>query len=412
MRSCAHFPRPMKLLLELMIVDIRLSRRVNAVRPSPTLAVTARAQQLRREGKDIVSLGAGEPDFDTPEYIKEAAIAAIRQGFTKYTAVGGTPELKAAIIGKFAHDNHLSYRPDEILVSVGGKQSFFNLCQALLDAGDEVIIPAPYWVSYPDIVLLAEARPVIIDTDASQRFKISPEQLDEAITPNTRLLVINSPSNPSGVAYSRPELEALGEVLRRHPHILIASDDMYEKIRFYDEDFVNIANACPDLTPRCIVMNGVSKSYAMTGWRIGYCAGPKALITAMNTVQSQSTSNPTSIAQVAAQAALEGGDSAIHEMVHAFKRRHQYVHDRLKALPGVAAMPSDGTFYSFPGFREVMAAKGLRDDLALAEALLEAGVAVVPGSAFGTPGHIRLSFATSDKNLELALDRISAFINA
>ncbi|MHB1321659.1 MAG: pyridoxal phosphate-dependent aminotransferase [Acidithiobacillus ferrivorans] len=395
-----------------MIVDIRLSRRVNAVRPSPTLAVTARAQQLRRAGKDIVSLGAGEPDFDTPEYIKEAAIAAIHRGFTKYTAVGGTPELKAAIIGKFAHDNHLSYHPDEILVSVGGKQSFFNLCQALLDAGDEVIIPVPYWVSYPDIVLLAEARPVIIDTDASQRFKISPEQLEEAITPSTRLLVINSPSNPSGVAYSRPELEALGEVLRRHPHVLIASDDMYEKIRFYEEDFVNIANACPDLTPRCIIMNGVSKAYAMTGWRIGYCAGPKALITAMNTVQSQSTSNPTSIAQVAAQAALEGGDSAIHEMVHAFKRRHQYVYDRLQALPGVAAMPSDGTFYSFPGFREVMAAKGLRDDLALAEALLEAGVAVVPGSAFGTPGHIRLSFATSDKNLEMALDRISAFINA
>uniref|UniRef100_E6QFI5 Aspartate aminotransferase A n=1 Tax=mine drainage metagenome TaxID=410659 RepID=E6QFI5_9ZZZZ len=393
-------------------MDIRLSRRVNAVRPSPTLAVTARAQQLRREGKDIVSLGAGEPDFDTPEYIKEAAIAAIRQGFTKYTAVGGTPELKAAIIGKFAHDNHLSYRPDEILVSVGGKQSFFNLCQALLDAGDEVIIPAPYWVSYPDIVLLAEARPVIIDTGASQHFKISPEQLEEAITPNTRLLVINSPSNPSGMTYSRPELEALGEVLRRYPHVLIASDDMYEKIRFHDEEFVNIANACPDLTPRCIVMNGVSKAYAMTGWRIGYCAGPKTLITAMNTVQSQSTSNPTSIAQVAAQAALEGGDSAIHEMVLAFKRRHTYVYNRLKVLPGVAAMPSDGTFYSFPGFREVMAAKGLRDDLALAEALLGAGVAVVPGSAFGTPGHIRLSFATSDKNLEMALDRISAFVNA
>ncbi|EGQ62843.1 aspartate aminotransferase, partial [Acidithiobacillus sp. GGI-221] len=330
-------------------MDIRLSRRVNAVRPSPTLAVTARAQQLRREGKDIVSLGAGEPDFDTPEYIKEAAIAAIRQGFTKYTAVGGTPELKAAIIGKFAHDNHLSYRPDEILVSVGGKQSFFNLCQALLDAGDEVIIPAPYWVSYPDIVLLAEARPVIIDTGANQRFKISPEQLEEAITPNTRLLVINSPSNPSGMTYSRPELEALGEVLRRYPHILIASDDMYEKIRFHDEEFVNIANACPDLAPRCIVMNGVSKAYAMTGWRIGYCAGPKTLITAMNTVQSQSTSNPTSIAQVAAQAALEGGDSAIHEMVLAFKRRHTYVYNRLKVLPGVAAMPSDGTFYSFPG---------------------------------------------------------------
>nr|NDU42782.1 aminotransferase class I/II-fold pyridoxal phosphate-dependent enzyme [Acidithiobacillus ferrianus] len=393
-------------------MDIRLSRRVNAVRPSPTLAVTARAQQLRCEGKDIVSLGAGEPDFDTPEYIKEAAIAAIHRGFTKYTAVGGTPELKAAIIGKFAQDNHLQYRPDEILVSVGGKQSFFNLCQALLDAGDEVIIPAPYWVSYPDMVLLAEGRPVIIDTNARQRFKISPEQLEEAITPNTRLLVINSPSNPSGVSYRRAELEALGVVLRRHPQILIASDDMYEKIRFDDEAFVNIANACPDLIERCVIMNGVSKAYAMTGWRIGYCAGPKALITAMNTVQSQSTSNPTSIAQVAAQAALEGGDSAIHDMVDAFARRHQYVNTRLKALPGVMALPSDGTFYSFPGFHEIIAAKGLRDDLALTEALLEAGVAVVPGSAFGTPGHIRLSFATSDKNLGIALDRISAFVNS
>lgn len=391
-------------------MDIRLSRRVNAVRPSPTLAVTARAQQLRREGHDIVSLGAGEPDFDTPEYIKEAAIAALHRGFTKYTAVGGTPELKAAIRHKYARDNHLDYRPEQILVSVGGKQSFFNLCQALLEAGDEVIIPAPYWVSYPDIVLLAEARPVIIDTAAAQRFKIQPEQLEAAISPNTRLLVINSPSNPSGVAYTRSELEALGEVLRRHPQVLIASDDMYEKILFNNAPFVNIANACPDLVNRCIIMNGVSKAYAMTGWRIGYCAGPQSLITAMNTIQSQSTSNPTSIAQVAAQAALEGDDSAIHEMVHAFKRRHAYVYGRLNALPGVMALPSDGTFYSFPGVHEVIAAKGLKDDLALADALLESGVAVVPGSAFGSPGHIRLSFATSDRNLEMALDRIEDYV--
>ncbi|MFA7495911.1 MAG: pyridoxal phosphate-dependent aminotransferase [Acidithiobacillus sp.] len=391
-------------------MDIRLSRRVNAVRPSPTLAVTARAQQLRREGHDIVSLGAGEPDFDTPEYIKEAAIAALHRGFTKYTAVGGTPELKAAIRHKYARDNHLDYRPEQILVSVGGKQSFFNLCQALLEAGDEVIIPAPYWVSYPDIVLLAEARPVILDTAAAQRFKIQPEQLEAAISPNTRLLVINSPSNPSGVAYTRSELEALGEVLRRHPQVLIASDDMYEKILFNDAPFVNIANACPDLVSRCIIMNGVSKAYAMTGWRIGYCAGPQSLITAMNTIQSQSTSNPTSIAQVAAQAALEGDDSAVHEMVHAFKRRHAYVYGRLNALPGVMALPSDGTFYSFPGVHEVIAAKGLKDDLALADALLESGVAVVPGSAFGSPGHIRLSFATSDRNLEMALDRIENYV--
>ncbi len=392
-------------------MDIRLSRRVNAVRPSPTLAVAARAQQLRREGKDIVSLGAGEPDFDTPEYIKEGAIAAIRQGFTKYTAVGGTPELKTAIIHKFQNDNGLSYRPDEILVSVGGKQSFFNLCQALLDGGDEVIIPAPYWVSYPDMVLLAEGRPVILPTDATQHFKITPEQLAAAITPATRLLVLNSPSNPSGVAYSRDELATLGEVLRHHPQVLIASDDMYEKIRFHDEAFVNIANACLDLTPRCIIMNGVSKAYAMTGWRIGYCGGPRALIAAMTTVQSQSTSNPTSIAQVAAQVALEGGDSAIHPMVHAFRRRHDYVYGRLHALPGVQVLPSDGTFYSFPGFQGVMAAKGLPDDVAVADALLEAGVAVVPGSAFGSPGHIRLSFATSDDNLRLALDRIAAFVH-
>ena len=393
-------------------MDIRLSSRVSTVRPSPTLAVTARAAELKRQGKDIVSLGAGEPDFDTPGPIKDAAKAALDRGFTKYTAVGGTPELKAVVAAKFARDNGLEFRASQILVSVGGKQSFFNLCQALLNPGDEVIIPAPYWVSYPDMVLLAEARPVILDTDIDVQFKISAEQLAAAITPRTRLLVLNSPSNPSGMAYSRAELAALGEVLRAHPEVLIASDDMYEKILFGDAPFVNIANACPDLLPRCIIMNGVSKAYAMTGWRIGYCAGPSALIAAMKTVQSQSTSNPCSIAQAAAQSALESGDTLLTPMLQAFARRHQYVYDRLRTLPGVAVLPSSGTFYSFPNVQGVMQSRGIDSDLQLAEQLLEAGVAVVPGSAFGSPGHLRLSFATSDENLRLALDRIGGYITA
>lgn len=391
-------------------MDIRLSRRVNAVRPSPTLAVSARAAELQRQGKDVVSLGAGEPDFDTPEPIKDAAKAALDRGFTKYTAVGGTPELKAAVIAKFARDNNLQYQAKQILVSVGGKQSFYNLCQALLDQGDEVIIPAPYWVSYPDMVVLAGAQPVILPTSAEQEFKITPKQLAAAITPATRLLVINSPSNPSGKGYSAAELAALGDVLRAHPQVLIASDDMYEKILFAGARFVNLAMACPDLQDRCIVLNGVSKAYAMTGWRIGYCAGPAPLIAAMETVQSQSTSNPCSIAQAAAQAALESGDTLLGPMLQAFEHRHNYVCDRLRALPGVQVLPSDGTFYSFPGFQEVMQRKGIPNDLALAEKLLEAGVAVVPGSAFGSPGHLRLSFATSEANLTRALDRISQFV--
>jgi aspartate aminotransferase len=391
-------------------VDIRLSRRVNAVRPSPTLAVSARAAELKRQGKDVVSLGAGEPDFDTPEPIKDAAKAALDRGFTKYTAVGGTPELKAAVIAKLARDSDLHYAAKQILVSVGGKQSFYNLCQALLDQGDEVIIPAPYWVSYPDMVLLAGAQPVILPTNAAQQFKITPEQLAAAITPATRLLVINSPSNPSGKGYTAEELAALGDVLRAHPQVLIASDDMYEKILFAGARFVNLAMVCPDLQDRCIVLNGVSKAYAMTGWRIGYCAGPAPLIAAMETVQSQSTSNPCSIAQAAAQAALESGDSLLGPMLQAFEHRHNYVYERLRALPGVQILPSDGTFYSFPGFHDVMKAKNIPDDLVLAEKLLEAGVAVVPGSAFGSPGHLRLSFATSEENLARALDRISQFV--
>ncbi|MCE5387182.1 MAG: pyridoxal phosphate-dependent aminotransferase [Acidithiobacillus sp.] len=393
-------------------MNIRLSHRVGAVRPSPTLAVTARAAELQRQGKDIVSLGAGEPDFDTPEPIKAAAIEALALGQTKYTAVGGTPELKAAIIAKFARDNGFQFSPKEILVSVGGKQSFYNLCQALLDPGDEVLIPAPYWVSYPDMVLLAEAKAVILPTDSHTHFKINPEQLAAAITPRTRLLVLNSPSNPSGIAYEAAELAALGEVLRQHPQVWVATDDMYEKILFGQRKFVNIVNVCPDLLDRSIVLNGVSKAYAMTGWRIGYCAAPAPLIAAMETIQSQSTSNPCSIAQAAARAALDSGDTLLGEMMQAFSRRHHLVFTRLEKMPGVSVLPSDGTFYSFPGFQEVLARKGMSSDLELAEALLEVGVALVPGSAFGSPGHLRLSFATSDQALEKALDRIEAYLRS
>ncbi|MDQ2694951.1 MAG: pyridoxal phosphate-dependent aminotransferase, partial [Pseudomonadota bacterium] len=352
--------------------------------------------------------GAGEPDFDTPDFIKEAAIKAIRDGFTKYTAVDGTPGLKRAIVHKFERDNGLRYEPKQVLVSCGGKQSFFNLAQALLDAGDEAIIPAPYWVSYPDMVLLADGTPVIVAAGVDQHFKITPEQLAAAITPRTRLFVINSPSNPTGIAYTSAELEALGEVLRRHPQVLIATDDMYEHILWTGAPFVNILMACPDLYDRTIVLNGVSKAYSMTGWRIGYCAGPEKLIRAMTNVQSQSTSNPASISQAAAQAALDGDQGCIQVMVKAFRERHDYVYRTLSAMDGVEVIAADGTFYSFPSFQRVIdRMDGIGDDIALAEYLLtEAGVALVPGSAFGADGCQRLSFATSMDNLVNALERI------
>jgi len=386
-----------------------LSERVNRVKPSPTLAVTAKAAELRAAGKDVIGLGAGEPDFDTPEHIKEAAIGAIRDGFTKYTAVDGTPALKQAVATKFKKDNGLDYAADQILVSVGGKQSFFNLAQALIGPADEVIIPAPYWVSYPDMVLLADGKPIIVEAGIQQRYKITPEQLEAAITPRTKLFVINSPSNPTGVAYSRDELRALGEVLARHPQVLIATDDMYEHILWSDEPFSNIVMVCPELYDRTMVLNGVSKAYSMTGWRIGYAAGPADLVKAMKKVQSQSTSNPTSISQVAAQAALEGDQSCVTEMLKAFKSRHDFVVGRLNELDGVETIEGDGTFYTFPSVQPVISRlSGMTDDVAFAEYLLnEAGVAVVPGSAFGAPGSIRISFATSMENLEKALDRIS-----
>ena len=389
-------------------MSIKLSARVQAVKPSPTLAVTARAAEMRAAGKDVIGLGAGEPDFDTPAHIKEAAIKAIRDGFTKYTAVDGTPGLKKAIIEKYQRDNGFEYKPEEILVSCGGKQSFYNLAQAILDPGDEVIIPVPYWVSYPDMVLLAGGAPVFAHAGADQNFKITPGQLRAAITEKTRLVVINSPSNPTGMAYSREELEALGKVLLENPRITVATDDMYEHIRWSGEPFVNILNACPELKDRCLVLNGVSKAYSMTGWRIGYAGGPAVIIKAMKKIQSQSTSNPTSISQVAAQAALEGPQECIGEMLIAFKERHDYVVERLNGMAGVECLPTDGTFYCFPKVSGALQRlDGVKNDLELAEYLIEqAGVALVPGTAFGLAGHVRLSIATSMDNLRNALDRL------
>ncbi|MCG8432843.1 MAG: pyridoxal phosphate-dependent aminotransferase, partial [Gammaproteobacteria bacterium] len=358
-----------------------------------------------------IGLGAGEPDFDTPDHIKQAAIKAIHDGETKYTAVDGTPRLKNAIINKFANDNGLAYQADQILVSCGGKQSFFNLCQALLNPGDEAIIPAPYWVSYPAMVEIADAKPIIVSAGIDTRYKITPGQLEGAITGRTKLFVINSPSNPTGTAYSRAELEAFGEILRAHPDIIIATDDMYEHILWTDAPFVNIAMACPDLNDRTVALNGVSKAYSMTGWRIGYAGGPADLIKSMKKVQSQSTSNPASVSQAAAAAALEGEQTCVREMCSAFKKRHDFVHQTLNSINGFSAIAGDGTFYTFPDCGVAMQKLGAENDVDFAEKLLtEAGVAVVPGSAFGAPGHVRLSFATSEENLNEALSRISSVL--
>ena len=394
-------------------MSIKLSQRVQAVKPSPTLAITARAAELRAAGKDVIGLGAGEPDFDTPEHIKEAAIRAIHDGKTKYTPVDGTAELKQAVIDKFKRDNGHEYAANQILVSCGGKQSFYNLAQAVLDPGDEVIIPAPYWVSYPDMTILAGGIPVYIRAGAAQQFKITPEQLAAAITDKTRLLVLNSPSNPTGMAYTRAELEALGEVLRQYPNILVATDDMYEHILWSDEPFCNILMACPDLYNQTMVLNGVSKAYSMTGWRIGYAGGPAEIIKAMKKIQSQSTSNPTSISQAAAVAALNGPQDAIGTMLKAFRERHDYVVERLNGMNGIECLPTDGTFYVFPNIEGMIeSTDGVSNDLEMGEYLIEnAGVAVVPGSAFGLGGHMRISIATAMEALQKALDRIEKIAN-
>jgi aspartate aminotransferase len=388
-------------------VTFQLSERVQRVQPSPTLAVTALAASLRAQGRDVIGLGAGEPDFDTPAHIKDAAIAAIQGGQTKYTAVDGTAELKQAVVDKFHRDNGLSYTSEQILVSCGGKQSFFNLSQALLNPGDEAVIPAPYWVSYPDMVKLAGGEPVIVRAGAEQRFKITPQQLAGAITGRTRLVVLNSPSNPTGIAYTADELAALGEVLAGHPDLVIATDDMYEHILWTTEPFTNIVNARPDLYERTVVLNGVSKAYSMTGWRIGYCGGPKSLIGAMKKIQSQSTSNPASISQAAATAALNGDQECVADMVTQFRERHDYVVEALNDLSGVECVPGDGTFYAFPRIEEAIAAYGADDDTDFCSRLLDdTGVALVPGSAFGAPGYMRVSFATSMENLRNAMDRL------
>ena len=370
------------------------------------------ASQLKAEGRDIIGLGAGETDFDTPDHIREAAIAAIHAGDTHYTAVDGTPALKQAIIDKFERDNGLTYAADQILVSCGGKQSFFNLCQAVIESGDEVVIPAPYWVSYPDIVILADGKPVIIDAGIDSGFKITADMLESAITDKTRLLVLNSPSNPTGVSYTMDELKDLAEVLLRHPDVLIATDDMYEHI-VWGSEFCNILNACPELYPRTLVLNGVSKAYAMTGWRIGYAGGPADIIKAMKKVQGQCTSNPCSVSQAASVAALNGDHAPVRAMVTEFKRRHDFLVDGLNAIEHIHCLESNGTFYSFPNIQGLIDARDdLNNDVDVANLLLEeVGVALVPGSAFGAEGYMRLSFATSMENLEQAVERIGKAFN-
>ena len=394
---------------------MKLADRVQFVKPSPTLALNAKAKALAAQGVDVVGFAAGEPDFDTPDFIKDAAIEAIRQGFTKYTATAGIPELRAAICEKLKKDNALSFTPEQVLVSHGAKHSLYNLFQALLSPGDEVVILAPYWVSYPEMVALAGGVPVVLRTREEDGYALDPAALEKAFSPRTRAVIVNSPSNPTGAVYSSAELAALGAVLRKHPQVLIASDDMYEHIRLDDTPFVNILNVCPDLYDRTLVLNGVSKAYSMTGWRIGYAAGPEAILRAMTNVQSQSTSNPTSISQVAAEAALNGDQGCITPMLDAFKGRHRYIVDALNAIPGFKCVDSGGAFYAFPDVRDAIMNLLARDvieqptDIAFSEYLLEsADVAVVPGSAFGAEGYIRLSFATSQANLEKALSRIAA----
>ena len=387
---------------------IKAAQRAANIKPSPTLAVTAKAAELKAAGRDIIALSAGEPDFDTPEHIKEAAIKAIRDGKTKYTAAGGTPELKQAIADKFRRENNLDYQPEQILVSCGAKHSIYNLMQALLDPGDEVIIPSPYWVSYPDMAKLAGAEPVVVRAGIEQRFKITDKQLEGSITDNSRLLIINSPSNPTGVSYSDRELNELAAVLMEHPDIVILTDDIYEHILWGQDGFSNILNVCPELADRTVVVNGVSKAYSMTGWRIGFLGGPQALVASAQKIQSQSTSNPSSISQHATLAALNGDQTYINESTAIFKQRHDFVHAGLNAIDGVECTPSDGTFYSFPNMQGVIdRLDGISNDVQLGEFLLEqAEVALVPGSAFGAKGYMRLSYATSMENLEAAIKRL------
>lgn len=392
-------------------MSLTVAQRLQRVKPSPTMAVSALATELRAKGRPIIDLGAGEPDFDTPTHIKAAAIEAIDKGQTKYTAVEGTAALKAAIIAKFRRDNALEYGADQIVVSCGAKQTCYNVAMAVLNPGDEAIVPAPYWVSYPDMIKLADGEPVIVSSGIEDGFKITPKALAAAITDRTRLVFFNSPSNPTGVAYTSEEWRALGAVLREHPNIVIAADDMYEHIYWGKEPFSSFAAACPDLYDRTVTINGVSKAYAMTGWRIGYAGGPKAIVAAMKKLQGQSTSNPCSISQAASVAALDGDQTCVSEMTRAFKSRHDYIVAALNEIPGFRCIPAAGAFYAFPDVREAMQRKGIADDTAFAELLLrKVDVALVPGSAFGAPGYLRLSYACSIDTLRDAVARMRRVI--
>jgi aspartate aminotransferase len=392
-------------------LTIPRAARVERLKPSATVGITTKAMALSAEGRDIIRLSVGEPDFDTPRAIKQAAIDAIEAGQTKYTALDGTRALKGAIQAKFDRENGLRYPLDQILVSNGAKQACFNLCLALLEHGDEAIIPAPYWVSYPEMVRMAEAEPVCVPTSVERGFLMRPEDLAAAITPATRLLILNSPSNPTGAVYPREALIALGNVLKDHPDIVVLSDEIYEHIQWTGREYTSFAAANPELFDRTVTINGVSKAYAMTGWRVGYAAGPKELIRGMAAIQSQSTTNACSISQAAAVEALNGDQTSVRTMCLEFKARHDIVQPLIDAIAGVRCAPGDGAFYLFADVSGALESKGLRDDVAFCEALLEeTGVALVPGTAFGAPGYVRISFAASLDTLKEAIARIQAYI--
>ncbi len=389
---------------------MKLAERISRIKPSPTLAITAKANALRAEGHDVIGFGAGEPDFDTPANIKKAAIKAIEAGFTKYTPVGGTDELKDAIIGKLERENHLSYRRSEIVVSCGAKHTLYNLAQVIFEEGDEVVIPAPYWVSYIDIVALSGAKPVVIETSQREGFKLQAQQLAKAINGRTKAFIINSPSNPAGISYSRQELEPLATVLVEKD-LLVISDDIYEKIIYDGEEFCSLATLQTEIKKKLIVVNGLSKAYAMTGWRIGYAAGPEEIVAAVTKLQSQSTSNPTSIAQKAAVEALNGPQESVVAMVEEFKKRRNVIVAALNEIPGVKCMLPQGAFYVFPDFSAFYgrsyAGKVVTNSTELTAYLLEvAKIAVVPGVEFGQDNHLRLSYATSLENIEKGVARI------
>jgi aspartate aminotransferase len=391
-------------------LTIELAQRLQRIRPSATVSITARAQRLREQGRDVIILSVGEPDFPTPEHIKAAAADALARNDTKYTPIDGSRLLKEAVVAKLERDNGLRYSPEQVLVSTGAKQSCYNACLALLDPDDEAIVIAPYWVSYPDMVRLAGAEAVIVAATAERGFKATAEQLARVLTPKTRLLILNSPCNPTGAVYSPAELRALGAVLRDYPRVVVLSDEIYEHIQWTGAKLASFAAACPDLYDRTLTVNGMSKAYAMSGWRIGYAAGPLPVIKAMTSLQGQSTTNACTISQAAAREALVADQACVRDMCAEFKQRYDFFFAGVRALPGFDCVPAAGTFYLFPNIASAMRAKRVATDIELCERLIdEAGVALVPGTAFGAPGHVRLSFAASASTLEVALARLENF---